>query len=175
MGVKRAKTVVVRRAPGNPAQGLISVGGHVLRAALGRGGAKALKLEGDGGTPIGTFPLRQVLYRADRGSRPRTKLPVRAIRASDAWCEDPAHRSYNRLVKASAGTDRLMREDHLYDLVVVLGHNERPRVKGKGSAIFMHLARPGYTPTEGCIALSRPDLALLLRMARPASRIRILP
>jgi L,D-peptidoglycan transpeptidase YkuD (ErfK/YbiS/YcfS/YnhG family) len=99
--------------------------------------------------------------------RPRMKLPVRAIRAGDAWCEDPGDRSYNRLVRASSrpGIDPLMRADHLYDLVVVLGYNDRPRVKGKGSAIFVHLARPGYTPTAGCIALSRTDLLTLLRQA----------
>ena len=129
-------------------------------AALGRSGIRALKREGDGGTPLGRFPIRQVLYRADRVPRPRTRLPVRAIRADDGWCEDPADRNYNRLVSLPPrrSADRLIRADHLYDLMLVLGHNDRPRVRGKGSAIFMHLARPGYAPTAGCIALSRRDL-----------------
>ncbi len=173
--------ILVRRAPGNKRQALIGLGHGVKRAALGRAGPVALKREGDGGTPIGSFRLRQVLYRADRVTRPRTRLPIRAIRADDAWCEDPSDRNYNRLVKARArpGIDRLMRDDHLYDIVVVLSHNDRPRIKGKGSAIFMHLARPGYTPTEGCIALSRHDLLMLLRRdgrailwcRRPASKL----
>jgi L,D-peptidoglycan transpeptidase YkuD (ErfK/YbiS/YcfS/YnhG family) len=109
--------------------------------------------------------------------RPRTLLPLRAIRNDDGWCEDPADRNYNRLVTLSQGSDadRLRREDHLYDLVLVLGHNDRPRVKGKGSAIFMHLARPGFASTAGCIALARHDLLMLLSQVRRGSSIWIVP
>ena len=167
MEVRGSSTLLVRRAPGNPREGRLGLAHAVVRVALGRSGIKALKREGDGSTPLGRFAIREVLYRADRLPRPRTKLPVRAIRAGDAWCEDPGDRSYNRLVRASSrpGIDPLMREDHLYDLVVVLGYNDRPRVKGRGSAIFVHLARPGYTPTAGCIALSRTDLLALAAQA----------
>ncbi|MFZ1069982.1 MAG: L,D-transpeptidase family protein [Methyloceanibacter sp.] len=149
----------------------------VRRAALGRSGARALKREGDGATPLGRFPVRQVLYRADRVMRPRTVFPLRAIRADDGWCEDPADRNYNRLVKLSprSGADRLTRDDNLYDLILVLGHNDRPRVRGRGSAIFVHLARPGYAPTAGCIALSHHDLLMLLAQLRRGSEVVILP
>lgn len=145
----------------------------VRRVALGRSGIRALKREGDGGTPLGRLPIRELLYRADRVTRPRTALPVRVIRDHDGWCEDPADRNYNRLVKLSprSSVDRLRRTDHLYDLVLVLGYNDRPRVRGKGSAIFVHLARPGYAPTAGCIALSRRDLSALLAQIRPGSSI----
>ena len=145
----------------------------VRRVALGRSGIRALKREGDGGTPLGRLPIRKLLYRADRVTRPRTALPVRVIREHDGWCEDPADRNYNRLVKLSprSSVDRLRRADHLYDLVLVLGYNDRPRVRGKGSAIFVHLARPGYAPTAGCIALSRRDLSALLAQIRPGSSI----
>ena len=144
-------------------------------AALGRTGIRALKREGDGGTPLGRFPVRQVLYRADRTMRPRTRLPVRTIRSDDGWCEDPADRNYNRLVTLSqqSRADRLTRSDHLYDLILVLGYNDRPRVRGKGSAIFVHLARPDYAPTAGCIALSRHDLMMLLAELRPGSSITV--
>jgi len=147
----------------------------IVRAALGRGGVVALKREGDGATPLGRLAVRAVLYRADRVKRPRTGLPLRAIRADDAWCEDPADRGYNRLVKASSrpGIDRLKRDDHLYDVIIVLGHNDRPRVRGRGSAIFVHLARPGYAPTAGCIGLSPRDLAMLLRQLRRGSAISV--
>jgi L,D-peptidoglycan transpeptidase YkuD (ErfK/YbiS/YcfS/YnhG family) len=119
------------------------------------------------------LPIRKLLYRADRVTRPRTALPVRVIRDHDGWCEDPADRNYNRLVKLSprSSVDRLRRTDHLYDLVLILGYNDRPRVRGKGSAIFVHLARPGYAPTAGCIALSRRDLSALLAQIRPGSSI----
>ena len=145
----------------------------VRRVALGRSGIRALKREGDGGTPLGRLPIRELLYRADRVTRPRTALPVRVIREHDGWCEDPADRNYNRLVKLSprSSVDRLRRTDHLYDLVLILGYNDRPRVRGKGSAIFVHLARPGYAPTAGCIALSRRDLSALLAQIRPGSSI----
>lgn len=173
MRVKRFRPIVVRRAAWRPCQARVQLAHGVVRAALGRSSIVPLKREGDGGTPLGRFPMRQVLYRADRIPRPRTKLPVRAIRADDGWCENPADRNYNRLVKLSprSGADRLQRADQLYDLVLVLGHNDRPRVKGKGSAIFVHLARPGYAPTAGCIALAKRDLLTLLAQARPDSAI----
>jgi L,D-peptidoglycan transpeptidase YkuD (ErfK/YbiS/YcfS/YnhG family) len=110
-------------------------------------------------------------------ARPRTRLPVRAIRADDGWCDDPTSRNYNRLIKlpSKRSAEGLRREDHLYDLVLVLGYNDRPRVRGRGSAIFVHLARPGYTPTEGCIALSRRDLSALLAQVGPRTLLDIRP
>jgi L,D-peptidoglycan transpeptidase YkuD (ErfK/YbiS/YcfS/YnhG family) len=121
--------------------------------------------------------VRQVLYRADRGPRPRTQIPVRAIHDADGWCDDPADRNYNRLIKLPSrrSAEGLKRADRLYDLVLVLGYNDVPRVRGRGSAIFIHLARPGLTPTDGCIALSQHDLRMLLAQLRPDSTISILP
>jgi L,D-peptidoglycan transpeptidase YkuD (ErfK/YbiS/YcfS/YnhG family) len=176
MRVKPVRPIVVRRAPGNSSKARLALGHGVRPASLGRGGIRAPKREGDGGTPLGRFPVRQVLYRADRIARPRTQLPIRTIRDDDGWCEDPADRNYNRLVRLSpeSSADRLKREDHLYDLVLVLGYNDLPRVKGRGSAIFMHLARPGYAPTAGCIGLLRHDLLMLLRQLRPRSKIIVL-
>lgn len=173
MRVKRSRSIVVRRAPGKPSEGRIELAHGIRRAALGRSGLSALKREGDGATPLGRFPIRLVLYRPDRVARPRVPFPVRAIRADDGWCEDPVDRNYNRLVKLSPRSrgDRLKRGDHLYDAILVLGHNDRPRVRGKGSAIFVHLARNGLTPTQGCIALSRRDLQALLAELRPGSEI----
>jgi L,D-peptidoglycan transpeptidase YkuD (ErfK/YbiS/YcfS/YnhG family) len=173
MRVTHSLPIVIRPAPGRPSQGLMLLAHGVRRVALGRSGIVALKREGDGGTPLGRFPIRQVLYRADRISRPRSLLPTRAISGHDGWCEDSTDRNYNRLVKLSPGSnaDRLQRIDHLYDLVLVLGYNDRPLVKGKGSAIFVHMARPGYTPTAGCIGLSSRDLQALLAQIRSASQI----
>jgi L,D-peptidoglycan transpeptidase YkuD (ErfK/YbiS/YcfS/YnhG family) len=177
MRVKRSRPILVRRAPKNRCQARVAFGHGVRQAALGRTGLRALKREGDGGTPLGRFRVRLVLYRADRGPRPRTRLPLRAIRAHDGWCDDPADRNYNRLVRLPSrrSAEGLKRADALYDLVLVLGYNDVPRVRGKGSAIFVHLARPGFTPTDGCIALSRHDLTMLLAQLRPDSTISILP
>jgi L,D-peptidoglycan transpeptidase YkuD (ErfK/YbiS/YcfS/YnhG family) len=173
--IQGSRPIVVRPAPGRKQQGLLLVGGRICRAALGRSGVAAVKCEGDGATPIGRFAMRRVLYRADRGPRPRTALPLRSIRSVDGWCEDPNDPNYNRLVKLSPRHrgDHLTRDDQLYDLIVVLGYNDVPRVAGRGSAIFVHLARDGYTPTAGCIGLSRHDLLLLLAQAKPGSPILI--
>ena len=145
------------------------------RCAIGRGGVGRVKREGDGLTPVGDWPLRRLLYRADRVAAPRTALPVAEIGAADGWCDDPADRAYNLPVKLPypASHERLYRDDHVYDLVVVLGYNDSPPVPGAGSAIFLHLARPDYAPTEGCVALAEPDLRALLAQAGPASLLRV--
>ena len=143
-------TILVRAKPGQRTRGWLTAGPLALPVALGRGGIQANKREGDGGTPRGTFRPRRVWWRADRAARPRTLLPVRRIRGNDGWCEDPRDRHYNqpvRLMPDHPG-DRLKRADHLYDLIVELDHNTRPRIAGRGSAVFVHVARPGFAPTE---------------------------
>ena len=130
---------------------------------------RTLKREGDGATPLGVLRVSNVLYRSDRIQRPRTALPVRPVRKEDGWCDAPADRNYNKPVKLPypASAENLWRSDTLYDVVVVLDYNIRPRVRNRGSAVFMHLARPDYSPTAGCIALQRSHLLLLLsRLAR---------
>lgn len=146
------------------ANGLFLPDGVRARCALGRGGLVAEKREGDGGTPIGCWPLRRVLYRPDRLAAPCANLPVSAIEPDDGWCDDPGHPDYNRPIKRpfSASHEALWREDGVYDIVVVLGHNDSPPVPGAGSAIFMHVARPNYEPTAGCVALGLSDLRRVL-------------
>lgn len=145
--------------------GFVRWQGKRARCALGKGGIRRDKREGDGATPAGTFPLRRVLYRADRVARPPTGLALRPIGPRDAWCDDPSHPLYNRQVRLPFGPrhERLRRADGLYDLVVVIGHNDNPPRAGMGSAIFIHVAAPSYRPTEGCIALDRRDLLRLLK------------
>lgn len=135
-----------------------------LKCALGKGGPVPDKQEGDGGTPLGDWPLRKLHYRADKGGAPLTGLPSQAIDRLDGWCDDPADPAYNRPVRLPypASHETMWREDGLYDLVVELGYNDDPVVPGKGSAIFLHIARPDYAPTEGCVALAEPDLRRLL-------------
>jgi L,D-peptidoglycan transpeptidase YkuD (ErfK/YbiS/YcfS/YnhG family) len=147
-----------------------------LPVALGRGGIKANKREGDGGTPRGTFRLKRLWWRSDRLPRPLTALPVRPIGRQDAWSEDPRDRRYNRPVRRRVGEpgDRLWREDHLYDLIIEIDHNDRPRVAGRGSAVFIHLARPGFSPTAGCVGLEQNRLLRLLTRLGPRTRIQII-
>jgi L,D-peptidoglycan transpeptidase YkuD (ErfK/YbiS/YcfS/YnhG family) len=165
---------VTALAPGGT-RGFVKLGALAFPCALGRSGRRAVKREGDGATPIGRWQLLQVLYRADHIRRPPTGLVVRPIRPADGWCDDPADRNYNRPVRHPypASAERLWREDGLYDCVVVLSHNVRPRVRGAGSAIFMHVAQPGYLPTAGCIALRREHLLRLLRPLRAGASLSI--
>lgn len=151
---------------GDPTRGHLQAGNLVFPVALGRSGILTNKREGDGATPRGTFRLLQLWWRADRLPRPQTQLPLRRIRQDDGWSEDPRDRNYNRPVKLSADSaaDRLWREDHLYDLIIELDHNTRPRIPNRGSAVFIHFARDGFKPTAGCVALKRSDLLKLLRM-----------
>ena len=153
------------RAEEAPSRGVLSWPGGRVPCALGRGGLRVDKREGDGATPIGRFALRRLLYRPDRlPGPPATGLPASAIAPDDGWCDDAADPRYNRPVPlpCAASHEKLWRDDGLYDLVVVLGHNDDPPRPGLGSAIFLHVARPGYLPTEGCVALALPDLLALI-------------
>ena len=145
------------------------------RCAIGRGGLGEKGGEGDGITPVGRWPLRRVLYRADRLQTPATVLPCQAIEADDGWCDDPADPAYNRPVRLPypASHEKMTRDDHLYDVVVVLAHNDDPVVPGAGSAIFLHVARGDYGPTEGCIALALTDLLEVLKTAVPGSAVTV--
>lgn len=153
--------------------GMARIAGRSFRCAVGRGGVSSAKREGDGATPIGTWPLRQVLYRPDRGMRPVTPLQTVPLKPFDGWCDAPSDPNYNRMVRHPypASAEHLWRRDNIYDLIVVVGYNDAPVVPGKGSAIFLHIARPNYSPTEGCVAFSRRDLVTILGMLSPASRL----
>lgn len=145
------------------------------RCAIGPAGIAAKSAEGDGVTPQGTFPLRRIFYRADRIQEPKSILPVRATGPADGWCDASADPNYNRLVKLPypASAENMWRDDHLYDLVAVVGFNDDPVVPGRGSAIFLHLAKPDYRPTAGCVALAEADLRAALEQLRPGDKIRI--
>ena len=144
--------------------GTVTWPGGEVRCALGWAGVRLDKREGDGATPIGCFPLRRLFYRPDRLSAPETGLPVAALTPDDGWCDDSKDTNYNRPVRLpySGGHERMWRDDALYDVVVVLGHNDDPPQPDFGSAIFLHVARSGYAPTEGCVALALSDLLRLI-------------
>jgi L,D-peptidoglycan transpeptidase YkuD (ErfK/YbiS/YcfS/YnhG family) len=166
--------LVTALSPG-ATRGVLACGPLRLPCALGRSGRKAGKREGDGATPIGSFALRKAFYRPDRLVRPRTLLPLSPLRKDDGWCDAPGDRNYNRHVRHPypASAEHLWRDDGLYDVVVVLGHNERPRVQGRGSAVFMHVAGPGFTATAGCVALRLPDLLRVLEYVSAGALVRI--
>jgi L,D-peptidoglycan transpeptidase YkuD (ErfK/YbiS/YcfS/YnhG family) len=173
MRKKSLSRLTVRRRAGNSRQGWLVAGALALPVALGRAGIKANKREGDGATPRGTFRAKRLWWRADRHARPATLLPARRIGQDDGWCEDPADRRYNKPIKVApaSNADRLARLDALYDFIIEIDHNTRPRVKGRGSAVFIHAARPQFAPTAGCVALDIGALRRLLARLGPHTKI----
>jgi L,D-peptidoglycan transpeptidase YkuD (ErfK/YbiS/YcfS/YnhG family) len=163
----------VKPAAGNPRRGWLTAGQLTIPVALGRGGILANKREGDGGTPRGCFRPRQLWWRGDRHSRPQTFLPARTITHEDGWCEDPRDRHYNQPVRLGReqGGDRLKRADHLYDFIIEIDHNTRPRIAGRGSAVFLHLARDNFGPTAGCVSMTKAAMLQLLRRLGPRTKI----
>lgn len=180
IGTRRAErpgTLVVRRRPGHASRGQLIVGGQVFACALGRAGIRALKREGDGATPLGRMRLLHGYYREGRLQSRRTRLPLRPIGERSGWCDEPGDRNYNRPVRLPypAGHERMFRDDDLYDCCIVLDYNIRPRRRGAGSAIFMHVARPGFLPTEGCIAVTMATMRRLLPRLGRGTVLLVLP
>lgn len=172
-GKHGAPQLIVRGLSASRQTGWLKYGPFLWPCALGKSGIRAIKREGDGATPRGTFTIQRVYYRADRQRRLASAVPLTPLQANMGWCDDPADGNYNRPVRWPylASTEKLWRPDHLYDLIVVLSHNQRPRVRGNGSAIFVHLRRPGYLPTEGCIALRPEHLRMLLAHVRRGTEV----
>ncbi|MDP2855844.1 MAG: L,D-transpeptidase family protein [bacterium] len=140
---------------------------------LGKNGVTDDKREGDGKTPIGCFPLRQVFYRADKIEKPQTKLPIDEIKKDDGWCDDSRLPEYNQKVKLpfDGSHEKLWRDDNLYDIICVIGYNDDPIIPEKGSAIFIHIARPAFTPTAGCVVFRKEDLLEILKDCDSSTKI----
>jgi L,D-peptidoglycan transpeptidase YkuD (ErfK/YbiS/YcfS/YnhG family) len=153
--------------------GILKAGTLSFPCSLGRSGRKILKREGDGATPVGSWQIRRMFYRGDRIRPPRSGLKARPLRDEDGWCETVGDRNYNRLVAIPYATSHefMKRQDQLYDIVVELSHNERPRVQGHGSAVFFHLRQPDGGPTAGCVAVSLRDMRTILAFCGPKTRI----
>ena len=174
-GAQTRRIFEVRRRPGNPAQGIVSAAGRSWPCALGKGGVRGFKREGDGATPAGDLQVLYGWFRRDGIVSRRTPLPLVPIHGDDGWCDAPADRNYNRPVRLpyAASHERLRRDDRLYDICVVLDWNVRQRRRNLGSAIFLHLARPGYKPTEGCIAVSAATMREILPLLRRGTVFRV--
>ncbi|WP_295811047.1 L,D-transpeptidase family protein [uncultured Nitratireductor sp.] len=180
MQYKAGKTIGlidVRRRPGKPTQGLVSVGSLVFPCALGRGGTTVLKREGDGATPLGEMRLLYGYFRGDQatGGPPECRFSMTRIDARDGWCDASGDRNYNRPVRLPylASHERMKRQDRLYDVCMVSDWNMHPAIRNRGSAIFFHIAKPGFPPTEGCIAVSPLAMARILPLIGPGTRIRV--
>ena len=171
-----ADTLAVQLDSAEGSLGWATLGGRRWRCTVGAGGVREDKVEGDAATPAGTWPLRRIYYRNDRLVLPPVRLPARPIVEHDGWCDDPRSPSYNRLVHIPNewSHEKMWREDGLYDLVVVVGYNDDPPEGEWGSAIFIHVARDDYAPTQGCVAFARDDLMELLPLLGPKTRLEVL-
>ena len=171
-----ADVLTVQADSADSSLGWASLGEKRWRCAVGAGGVREDKVEGDAATPVGEFPLRHIYYRNDRLVLPKVGLPARPISEHDGWCDDPRSPAYNRLVRIPNewSHEKMWREDGLYDLVVVVGYNDDPPEGEWGSAIFLHIARDDMSPTQGCVAFARADLLKLLPLIGPQTRLRVL-
>jgi L,D-peptidoglycan transpeptidase YkuD (ErfK/YbiS/YcfS/YnhG family) len=171
-----ADVLVVQADSGDSSLAWAQLGERRWRCVLGAGGVREDKVEGDGATPAGDYPLRRLYFRNDRLVLPKVALPARPIAEHDGWCDDPRSPAYNRLVRVPNewSHEKMWREDGLYDLVVVVGYNDDPPEGEWGSAIFLHVARDDYSPTRGCVAFARNDLLELVTLLRPGARLRVL-
>ena len=152
---------------------ILEADGFAMRCAIGRGGVKRDKHEGDGATPVGRWPLREGFYRPDRMPVPETRLKMTALDPAAGWCDAPGDANYNKPVRSPypASHEQLWRSDAIYDVIVVMGYNDDPVVDGRGSAIFLHLSRSDYSPTAGCVAVQLEDMMKLLALAGPETAI----
>lgn len=168
------RTLTVRARPGKPTHGILQVGATTYACALGRSGITSNKREGDGATPLARMRLLGGYIRRGR-FQARSDLPLALIRADLGWCEVPEDRNYNRPVRMpyAASHETMMRDDNLYDACIVLDWNIRPRLRGRGSAIFFHLARPGFAPTAGCVAVTHKVMARLLPLLSTQTVLRV--
>ncbi len=167
--------ICVRAAPRDRPRGLLVAGGRVIPCALGRSGISAFKREGDGATPRAAMRLIGGYFRPDKGMPRRCALPLAPIDRSDGWCDAPGDANYNRPVRLPfrPGHERMWRADRLYDAVIVLDWNFRRRARNRGSAIFLHVARPGFAPTEGCVAISPAAMRWLLPRLSPRTVLKV--
>ncbi|MBB4009128.1 L,D-transpeptidase family protein [Allorhizobium taibaishanense] len=170
------RKIVVRRKPGDKSCAIVQAGPLRFAAAIGRSGITAFKREGDGATPRASMQLLSGYFRADGHPVLRSRLPLLPIHADMLWCDTPSHPAYNRPVKApfSGGHERLQRQDRLYDVCLVMDWNVTSRKRGRGSAIFFHIARPDFGPTEGCVAISPADMRRLLALVSPSTIVTVL-
>ena len=158
------KFLSVRPRPGQHDKGLLLADGRTMPCALGRSGIGIKRGEGDGITPWGRFRLLFALIRRDKIKGCNTRLLNHSISPQDGWCDAPGDRNYNLPVPLPypASHEKLWRGDDLYDIAIVMDFNFSTRMQIGGSAIFFHIARPNYSPTEGCVAISRTDMLWLL-------------
>ena len=154
---------------------LLNCGNYKVKCAVGKRGIKIKKKEGDLITPKGQFKIKCVLYRKDRIGRLNTKLKKTPIKKNMGWCDDPSSKFYNKLINFpfKFNAEKLYKRENIYDIILVLDFNMSPIRKNKGSAIFIHIAKKKFTPTKGCVAISKNVLKKILSKINKDCKVRI--
>ena len=146
----------------------------IYKCALGRNGIKKKKLEGDGCTPEGTYSLGPLYYRSDRIKKLKTNFNAIPIEKNMFWSDHPQSEYYNKLIRfKDSSYENLYKENHTYDIILIINYNIAPTIKEKGSAIFLHLAKKDFSATSGCIALRKKCLFEILEKLDINNKIRI--
>ena len=147
--------------------------GYKLKYSIGKSGITLLKKEGDLATPKGIFKLGTLYYRKDRIRPPKCILKKKVIRKNMGWCDDSSSKKYNKEITFpfKHRAERLYRKDKIYDLLINIKYNFNPTIKKKGSAIFLHIAKKGYEPTKGCVAISKSDFLKILPLIENKTKI----
>ncbi len=142
------------------------------KCSIGYNGLSKNKTEGDGCTPVGTFKLNKIMYRPDKINNFKSNLETEIIEKRDGWCDDINSELYNQKIifPYELSAENLYRDDDLYDLICIIDYNLNPIIKGKGSAIFLHVARSDYSPTHGCVAIKKDELIeIAIKLNRDSS------
>jgi L,D-peptidoglycan transpeptidase YkuD (ErfK/YbiS/YcfS/YnhG family) len=145
------------------------------RCALGKAGINKKIKEGDNVTPAGIFKIIKIYYRADKIKNIKTHMKKIKIKKNMGWCDDIKSKFYNKEIKLPSqySHEKFYRKDEIYDIICVLDFNVNPISRGKGSAIFLHIAKEKYTHTKGCVALKKKDLMYILSKIKKNTKIKI--
>ena len=148
---------------------------YKIKCAVGKRGITDKKLEGDNKTPSGIFRFISIFYRKDRISIAKSHLQKVVIKKNMGWCDDSNSKFYNNLIKFPflCSAEKLWLTENIYDIIVIISYNINPTIKKKGSAIFLHIAKKNYTPTKGCVAISKKDMKLLIGKINYKTKFRI--
>ena len=155
--------------------GFLTCQSQRYKCSIGYNGLTNNKSEGDGCTPVGTFKINKIYYRPDKIINSKFSIESEIIEESGGWCDDVESELYNQKINFpfNQSAEHLYRSDDLYDIVCVIDYNLNPIVRGKGSAIFLHVASEDFSPTHGCVAIKKDDLLHIALQLQKESTINI--
>ena len=146
---------------------------YKIKCAIGKRGITSRKTEGDKKTPKGIFGFKSILYRKDRITKIKSPFKKIIIKKNMGWCDDINSEHYNKMIRFpfNASAEKLWLKENIYDVIIIIDYNLKPVVKNRGSAIFLHIAKRNYAPTEGCVAIRKKDMIVLTNKISKTTKI----